>query len=96
MLTTVEPKRKTIGCQILSFDDATGIALSSIGVNDSKLARVLAHYSSRGHNIYPIYEDDVVDNVTIDDSIDDNKKIKAFFVTKFALKNQHRYEYGME
>ena len=92
MLKEMEPRRKTIQCQLSRYEDSTGITISSSDKNDTKLAKILAHYSCRGHNIYPIYEDDIVDNVTIDDDINNTKKIKAFFVTKFALKQQHKCE----
>ena len=92
MLSTIEPKRKTLNCGILNLEGSSGIMISSRLEDDTKIAKLLAYYSSRNHNIYPVYKNDVVDNVTIDDMDKDSfQYVKAFFITKSALSKQHTF-----
>ena len=90
MVKENEIREKTLDCQILKFEESSGIMLRSRRRDDNKLCKLLAYYDSRGRNIYPIYENGIVDNVTID-NMDTNKDkdVRAFFVTKETLTQKH-------
>ena len=93
MLNTMEPKRKTLECQILSLEDTTGFTVGSPQKDDEKVDKIKKLYTIRGYNIYPIYVNNVVDNNTIEDIKSlDKENVKAYYITKYALKNKHKFD----
>ena len=97
MVTMEKCKRKTLQCEILTLENKTGFTLSSRQNDDDKLVRLLALYSRRGHNIYPIYNNGMIDNVTIDEMPDfNNSDVAAYFITLYKLDEVHSYSEAFE
>ena len=90
MVTMEQGRKKSLQCRILTVENKTGILLSSIREEDPKLNSLINHYVRRSHNVYPVYYNDIIDNNTID-SIEnfDSDDVQAYFITKYALSEQH-------